>query len=504
MQTTNKRCIWVVEDKQPQPKVEGYDVAWAAQNGSQRVFLRSAVPEVLLQGNRGGGKTEALIMDFGQHVGVGFGASWNGILFRRTRQQMYDVIRKTKKLFPQIWRGATYNSTGHAWHWPEGESFRLAYMERDTDYYNYHGHEYPWIGWEELTTWPNDHGYRMMMSCWRSSHVKVPRKYRATTNPYGPGHNWVKHRFHLPIPPRQLIGELIHEPPSPARTAIRSSLKENKIFLAADPEYLGKISEAARNPAELKAWLEGSWDIVAGGMFDDLWDPMKHVKPEFIVPHSWRIDRAFDWGSSSPFSVGWWAESDGSDVKINGKVYSTVRGDLFRIAEWYGWNGRPNEGLKMLAVDISKGIIERELAWGIHDRVQPGPADSSIFKVENGVSVGVDMTRPVRINGKKYGGTIWVPSDRSSGSRKIGWEQMRAMMKASVSEPGQPREYPGLFVCRNCKDFLRTVPVLPRDLEKDPDDADTEAEDHIADETRYRVRFAGIRTTGKRVVGLPS
>jgi hypothetical protein len=31
------------------------------------------------------------------------------------------------------------------------------------------------------------------------------------------------------------------------------------------------------------------------------------------------------------------------------------------------------------------------------------------------------------------------------------------------------------------------VPVLPRD-EKDPDDVDTEAEDHVADEARYRCR----------------
>ena len=27
----------------------------------------------------------------------------------------------------------------------------------------------------------------------------------------------------------------------------------------------------------------------------------------------------FDWGSSKPFSVGWWAESDGSDVEIPGR-----------------------------------------------------------------------------------------------------------------------------------------------------------------------------------------
>ena len=34
--------------------------------------------------------------------------------------------------------------------------------------------------------------------------------------------------------------------------------------------------------------------------------------------------------------------------------------------------------------------------------------------------------------------------------------------------------------------FMRTVPVLPRD-EIDRDDVDSAAEDHVGDETRYRL-----------------
>jgi hypothetical protein len=50
-----------------------------------------------------------------------------------------------------------------------------------------------------------------------------------------------------------------------------------------------------------------------------------------------------------------------------------------------------------------------------------------------------------------------------------------------------PRELPGLFVFNTCEQFIRTVPVLPRD-EKDLDDVNTEAEDHVADECRYFIR----------------
>ena len=53
-----------------------------------------------------------------------------------------------------------------------------------------------------------------------------------------------------------------------------------------------------------------------------------------------------------------------------------------------------------------------------------------------------------------------------------------------------PRENPGLFVFDTCTAFIETLPVLPRD-EKDMDDVDTDAEDHVADEVRYFVRSLG-------------
>ena len=50
-------------------------------------------------------------------------------------------------------------------------------------------------------------------------------------------------------------------------------------------------------------------------------------------------------------------------------------------------------------------------------------------------------------------------------------------------------EKPGLFVvAERCPAFIRTVVPIPRD-EADPDDVDSDVEDHIADEVRYRVRF---------------
>lgn len=488
------------------PFYDGKPADWAPQRGSQELFLNCTTFEVLYHGNRGGGKTECLLVSFCQHVGRGYGVDWKGILFRHTYPELKDVVDKSKALFSKIYGDAVrFNETKMTWTWPTGEQLLFRHMERDSDYLSYHGHAYPWIAWEELTTWPDAGCYLRMMSCCRSANPLVPRQVRATTNPYGPGFNWVKDRFRLPTPPGVIYGDVISDEETGDRRAIRSDLRENIVLLRADKDYMKRLRASARNPAELEAWIAGSWEIVSGGMFDDIWFRVRErmVLPPFQIPRSWRIDRSFDWGSSKPFSVGWWAESDGTPIRLpGGRTMSTVRGDLFRIKEWYGWDGKtPNKGCRMIAKDIAKGIVERELRWGIHGRVRRGVADASIFDDTNGNSIARDMEERVIVDGVRYRGVYFDPADKRSGSRKQGWEQIRKMMSAVVPPEGQlVREEPGLFVTTECSQFLRTVPTIPRDADN-LDDVDTESEDHVADEVRYRVRkehrvVKGGRTTG--------
>jgi len=484
--------------------------------GSQEAFLSSTpIFEVLFEGTRGGGKTDCLLMSFGNHVGKGHKSAWKGILFRQTYKQLGDVISKTQKWFPQIWPQAKFNQSDSSWTWPDGEKLLLRQFMKADDYWNYHGHEYPWIGWEELCNWPTDEGYKRMMSCCRSSTKGMPRMLRATTNPYGPGHNWVKHRFKPNSMNMIVRRDLIDEEgmKEPARLSIHSHIDENIALLEADPEYKQKIAASARNEAEKKAWLEGDWNIMSGGMFDDVWDPKYNVVQPFAIPHNWRITRSFDWGASKPFSVGWWAISNGEDVQIGpNKWRSTIKGDIFRVREWYGCQpNKPNQGLDMLATDIAEGIVKRELEWGWRTmgenwcRVRPGVADSQIFAAENGNCIATDMKVKVRLDdGNKYPGIQWIAADKRPGSRVTGWNQMRQMMSQAGPNKKKdadgnviaifPREKSALFVFSNCVSFIEGIPVIPRD-EKNPDDVDTDAEDHIADETRYFVRFAGTRAT---------
>ena len=57
---------------------------------------------------------------------------------------------------------------------------------------------------------------------------------------------------------------------------------------------------------------------------------------------------------------------------------------------------------------------------------------------------------------------------------------MQLHYRLSFDENG----YPMLYVFRNCRAFIRTLPLLQYDDQR-PEDLDSSGEDHIADETRY-------------------
>ncbi len=440
---------------------------------AQELFLSCPYDEALLEGGRGGGKTAALLVDFAQDTGKGWGAAWRGILFRETYPQLEDVKAKSLDLFKKAFPDAVFNSTNYVWTWPDGEKLFLRHIRTEDDYWNYHGHEYPWIGWEELTNWRNLKCYEMMRACCRTSHPEVGKvkRIRATTNPWGKGHGAVKKYFVDPAPE----GVVIRDVSGRTRVRIYAPLEQNKPFLDADPDYKSRILDSVQDPNVKKAWGGGPdrWDVATGAFFSDCITAQHNVLEPFEIPATWPIDRSFDWGSSKPFSVGWYARSDGSEVEIAPGVKRTfARGSIFRVAEWYGWNGSEDQGLRMTATAIAAKIKDMDKL--MKRPVHPGPADTSIWDTVNGHCIADDFAAA---------GIRWERADKSPGSRVVGWQRCRSYCLAAHKTP---MEAPGFFVFSTCRQFLRTVPSLVHDP-RNPDDLDSEGEDHIADEWRYRL-----------------
>ena len=495
-------------------------VVWEPLPGSQTLAMSCPAQIILYHGSRGPGKTDAQLMRFRRHVGQGFGKYWRGIIYDREYKNLDDLVSKSQRWYPEFKDGAKFLSSksDYRWVWPTGEELMFRALKKDSDYWSYHGQEFPFIGVNEATKFPSSDLFDLMMSCNRSSFLpdyddpnnpgEIPLLAFLTANPSGPGHNHIKRRFINQSPPGAILKRYVNvfnprtqkrEDVLKTQTHIFGSYRENK-YLA--PEYIAEL-EGITDPNKRKAWLGGSWDVVSGGMFDDVWTTDVHVIEPFEIPPNWKIDRSFDWGSAKPFSTGWWAESAGGDViTADGKLMRTVKGDLFRIGEWYGCDpDKPNKGLNMLASEVAAGIIEREMSMGIHNRVKPGPADNSIWNVDDGNSIAVNMLKPVYIDGVGHRGVAWIRSDKSRGSRKAGWAKMKQMLKDALPNLSGRRTQPGLFVFNSCKDFIATFPILPRD-DKDVDDVNSSAEDHIADEARYRVLNSYSIVRSGKTVGL--
>lgn len=267
------------------------------------------------------------------------------------------------------------------------------------------------------------------------------------------------------------------------RQYIPAKLEDNPTLLENDPGYLLKL-EGLGSPDLVKAMKDGDWNIVAGGALDDVWREEVLVLPRFKVPAGWRLDRSLDWGSAKPFSVGWWAEADGTEAKIilpNGKerLFCPVKGSLVRIAEWYGSpEVGSNAGLRLGSREVARGIKEREevlrrLKW-IEGDVNAGPADNAIWSKDDDSSDSVAKIMEAE-------GVRWTTSDKSPGSRKVGLQLVRDRMIQSAK-----REGPGVYVMDCCHASRATLPVLPRDT-RDPEDVDSASEDHAYDEWRYRI-----------------
>lgn len=442
----------------------------------------SQATEILYGGAAGGGKSHLMRV-----AAIAWCIAIPGLqvyLFRRTHPDLWKNHMEGPSGFPAMladWALAGLVKINHGLgqiRFSNGSKIHLCHCQYPKDVYNYQGAEIHVLMIDELTHWESGM-YRFLRGRVRLGGLAIPAGMRGTfprvvvgANPGGVGHNWVKADFIDGAAP-MAIRRMPDEEGGLLRQYIPAKLADNPTQTENDPHYAARLSGLG-NAALVRAMLDGDWNIVSGGMFDDLWSERLHVLKPFDVPASWRIDRAFDWGSSKPFSVGWWAESDGSEVKMaDGATRTFPRGTIVRIAEWYGWNGRPNEGLKMSDSEIASGIVRREKELGLHGRVKLGPADSSIFDESNGDS-------PAKIQERH--GVRWERADKSPGSRRRGWQLMRGRMKAAQAER---MEEPGIFVFDTCREFIRTVPSLPRSA-RDPDDVDTDAEDHIGDESRYR------------------
>lgn len=470
-------------------------IVWRPQSRPQLALVQCPLQEVFFGGARGGGKTDGVLGKWALKERR-YGPSFNAMMFRRTTVSSEDAIERSRQIYEPL--GGKFNESKLRWRMPNGGRAAFAYLDSVIDADEYQGRNLTDVWIEEAGQYPDPSPIDRLFATMRSAQG-IPVQMILTANPGGAGQLWLADRYKLiPFPPGPRVIDV--ERPSGIVTkaaVIPSRITDNRVLLDKDAGYIDRLRMVGSR-ALVQAWLAGDWSAIEGAFFD-CWDQSKHVVAPFAVPKDWLRFRSFDWGSAAPFSVGWWTVA-GDDIPLPRNSYIATsdrheqsrmagdglhgmhggadherqrlaasvipRGALVRYREWYGASG-PNKGLKLTIEEVAKGILERDAG----DTITYSVADPSIFAEDGGPSRAEVFSRA---------GVHFAPADnkRVSGAGAMGgWDEMRQRLKGKAGVPM-------LYAFDTCRDFIRTIPVLPHDPKR-AEDVDTDAEDHAADEARY-------------------
>lgn len=418
--------------------------------GPQTMFLAAPEKEVLFGGAAGGGKSYALLADCMRGV---IYPDYVALILRRTNDELRELKQKSKEMYPKIDPGAKWSEKNSEWTFSSGARIWMTYLDRDDDVGRYHGQAFSYIAFDELTYWPTPYAWDFLRSRLRTTNPNITPYMRATTNPGGPGHSWVKKMFIDPAPWGKAFdatdiqtGETLVNPetgePLFKRRFIPSKLSDNPYL--ATSGYLESLLALPED--KRKALLYGNWDVAEGAAFKEF-SRVKHVIEPFELPSGVKTFRACDYGYSSYSAVVWMAVMPSGQVIIVDELYVK----------------------EVNAVDLAHMVNERDKKW----HPSYGVLDSSCWakRGDMGQSIAETMIKL---------GCRWKPSDRSKGSRVAGKNMIHQML---ADDP--ILNEPKLLIFDTCVNTISYLPVIPLD-KNNSEDVDTKYEhDHVYDAVRY-------------------
>jgi len=288
--------------------------AWAPQYGPQMVayFARKVIFELFFGGAVYGGKTDLLLGDFLQDIDQG--SAWRGILFRKSFPELEAVIERSQELFPQT--GGKWTEGKKTWTWPNGALLRMRSLDAEADYTKFQGHNYAWMGWDELPLHTTMNAYHKLKAWVRGPAEN--KRIRSSGNPCGRCHTEVKEYFGIDKW-RDGLHPIYDEPTDTHRMFVPSKVKDNKIGLDKDPGYIKRLNGLG-DPELVEALKEGDWDRVFGAYFSMFSRAACEVEP-FEIPANWSLFLCLDWGTVNPTWAGLLSVDSDDDIYCVDEYY---------------------------------------------------------------------------------------------------------------------------------------------------------------------------------------
>lgn len=450
------------------PEDSNQNIIFKPNPGPQTEFLSAEEQEVLYGGAAGGGKSYAMLADPIRYFS---NPNFRGLLLRRTNDELKELKWKARDLYDNDVIKGKFRQQDSLWVFPSGAEFWLTYLERDEDVKRYQGQSFTWIGIDELTQYSSPFAWDYLRSRLRSTDPSIPLSMRATTNPGGPGHSWVKRMFIDPSPSKEPFnatnidtGETLVHPdtyrhphplagqPNPKagqplfqRKFIPASLYDNP-YLTTDDKYEASLQSLPE--MQRRQLLEGDWSIVEGAAFAEF-RPNIHTEKPFKIPEGWRKFRSCDFGYSTFSAVHWYAIDPNNTLHVYRELY---------VSKATG------QDLARLVLDAEKG-----------EKILYGVLDSSVWAMrgQSGPSIAEEMIAA---------GCSWRPSDRSQGSRVAGKNRLHQLLKVD-----EVYGKPGIVFFDTCRQIISDLPMIPVDPKGGEDIDDKYTSDHAYDSIRYGI-----------------
>ena len=436
---------------------EAQNIVFQPNPGPQTQYLASGEREVLYGGAAGGGKSYATLADPLRNLNH---HAFSGLLVRHTTEELRELIQKSQELYPKAIPGIKWSERKSQWVTPRGGRIWMSYLDKDQDVMRYQGQAFNYIAFDELTQWSTPFAWNYMRSRLRSASPELGLYMRATTNPGSIGHAWVKKMFIDPSEPNKSFwatdietgktlaypkGHTKEDQPLFKRRFIPASLFDNP-YLADSGDYETMLLSMPEH--QRKQLLEGNWDVNEGAAFPEF-NRQIHVVDPYDIPNSWAKFRACDYGYGSWTGVVWFAVSPSEQLVVYREMYVT----------------------KVTATDLADLILEAESDDGT---IRYGVLDSSLWhkRGDTGPSLAEQMIMK---------GCRWRPSDRSKGSRVSGKNEIHRRLQVD-----EFTEEPQLVFFSTCTNCIAQIPSIPLD-KRNPEDVDTNAEDHLYDALRYGI-----------------
>lgn len=447
----------------------------------QTFVLETEATEILYGGAAGGGKSHLLriisilCLIYIPNIQI--------YLFRRLsadleKNHLEGESGYRNLLAPFVVAGIITIVEGEIRHNTNGAKIFLCHCQHEKDRFKYQGAEIHVLLIDELTHF-TDVIYRFLRNRVRmppsippiihqifGEDFRLP-KIICGSNPGNVGHTFVKQTFVDMLTPFE-VKRMTPEEGGMLRQYVPALLEDNPSLLENDPGYEQRL-EGLGSPDLVKAMRYGLWDITAGAALEKLRRD-KHMIRDFEVPQAWTKFMVIDWGSSKPFCVVWFCVVD-EDMILKAKEEwpekLIPRGALIAYREYYGWNGKSNEGCRLESPTVARNIMDIEEDAGEEMDYRVG--DTAMWSEHDGKSVQERMYDATE-------GRFLM--EKSKKDRVNNFEEIRARIRGD--EDG-----PMFYATIGCKHFWRTVPDLQLDERQPEKGPDSNQEDHWYDCLSY-------------------